>query len=1463
MGKWNRILRVVVLVAGAALGACLVLLFAAYMYLQTEAGRADLARILAGLLSRPGQAEITITRLSGDLPGQIHLSGIEVRDMEGEWLSLRSVAVEWRPVALISGRLHVTRADVSGLRVARLPVESKEHEEPRELQWPLLPFTVAVDRFSFDDVFLDAPVLGVTASFRAVGETMTTDDRIVKTMVTVERTDGIPAYAEASVLYHPRTESLTLRLEVDEPQGGVIARILQLSGLPPVSIRLNGDGPLAAWRGRLMAQAGDLALIEMDINVDRDRAYTVQAHGRADVTRSVDEPLRGLLSPAVSFTLELGFSDAESIALRQGRLTSDALRLDLEGQFERGQLELEAALMPTPQGIGVLNDLWAPATADHVGMSGRLSGPVLQPEVRLEIALTKVSLSDVSARAFRGSFLLHADRPLGTPGLKTLIEGLGQIEGLYLVAPKMQALPRETVDWAFDGQIDSDRKTLDLAKISLSTDRAQVAGSGSINLSKQSGYASIHVQLGDLTTLAPATGVPLHGSAMIEAHVQSGDFAQGLDAQITGELRDLSVEQSTLDALLGRRVAVAARVATAADSRLRLDDVKITGEVIELDGALILAPGLQEVDGHYDIRIKKLAALAKSFGEPIHGGLTITGALHGHPADPALHGSFFLTDGRFRDIALGALEGTFTLARVTTEPRGSLSLTVQNPPFGPAHASTGFVLARESSLQLSEVSVTTRQTEAVGDFVINLSGGPLEGTLSGRATSLTSWSDIAQRPLAGAASFEIHLRPDGPRQAADVRLEGSQVTIGFPPGEAVELGRVKASARLEDAGRAPRGHFAVEAQDARWGEARLSSVSLAADASNLGSASLRAEGTGDLHGPFTFDLTGTVARKIQDLHLTLDRLQANMAGTALLLQQPLEITYAPEGFHTNDLVLDVADGRIVAQGRINTGEISTMLELMRFPLSLTQIVWPHAGLSGTMTGHARIAGPVENPTGQLDIALADVRSAEWGSELPSLSGVLRGDWSNGRLKVDAEMGNLPDTSLVLEAGVPLRLSAPPLAVHIPVEEPVSGHLTWRGDLAGVWTLLALGEDRVRGRAELVMDWSGTVGAPRVSGHLALTDGEYENFNSGTIVRNIELTGHGSERQVVITRAIGTDGDSGRFSASGTLDLVPTQDFPMDLSMELQKAVVIRHDVLTATATGRIALQGPASNPLLSGQVKTDRVEARIASLPREVVKLDVIEVNTAGPVPHGTLQANGTEEPSMQLDLSVTMPNQVFIRGRGLDSEWAGDLRITGTVRAPMIEGMLRPVRGLFAFAGKDFILGDGSIRFDGTEEIDPLLNLSATYSRADFTATVDIRGSALHPSITLSSQPPLPESEIVSRVLFDRGVGQLSAIEAAQLADAIASLTGEGAPNILDVARRTLGVDVFRVEASPDDTEAPVLTVGKYLSEDVYVGFAQGTDPATGSTSVEVQIMPNVTVKTDVRQDGVSNVGIKWRWDY
>src|SRR3546814_5338375 len=127
----------------------------------------------------------------------------------------------------------------------------------------------------------------------------------------------------------------------------------------------------------------------------------------------------------------------------------------------------------------------------------------------------------------------------------------------------------------------------------------------------------------------------------------------------------------------------------------------------------------------------------------------------------------------------------------------------------------------------------------------------------------------------------------------------------------------------------------------------------------------------------------------------------------------------------------------------------------------------------------------------------------------------------------------------------------------------------------------------------------------------------------------------------------------------------------------------------------------------------------------------------------------------------------------------------------------------------------------------------SDLHQGSDLTVTARLSGPLSQPKLDLSSVPPVPRDEIVSRVLFNKSAAQLSAAEAAQLAMALRDLTGQGGgADVLGFARRTLGVDVLRVETAEDNS--PALEVGKYLTDEVYVGVKKGADPQSTAAGGE-----------------------------
>jgi translocation and assembly module TamB len=111
-----------------------------------------------------------------------------------------------------------------------------------------------------------------------------------------------------------------------------------------------------------------------------------------------------------------------------------------------------------------------------------------------------------------------------------------------------------------------------------------------------------------------------------------------------------------------------------------------------------------------------------------------------------------------------------------------------------------------------------------------------------------------------------------------------------------------------------------------------------------------------------------------------------------------------------------------------------------------------------------------------------------------------------------------------------------------------------------------------------------------------------------------------------------------------------------------------------------------------------------------------------------------------------------------------------------------------------------------------------------------------------------------------------LTAIEAAQLAASVAELTGRGggAGGILGRIRSSLGVDVLRVESSETSNSAtPDVAAGKYLTDDVYIGAKQGATAESGAAEIEVELTPNISIESSVGQQGQSEVGVNFKWDY
>jgi len=210
------------------------------------------------------------------------------------------------------------------------------------------------------------------------------------------------------------------------------------------------------------------------------------------------------------------------------------------------------------------------------------------------------------------------------------------------------------------------------------------------------------------------------------------------------------------------------------------------------------------------------------------------------------------------------------------------------------------------------------------------------------------------------------------------------------------------------------------------------------------------------------------------------------------------------------------------------------------------------------------------------------------------------------------------------------------------------------------------------------------------------------------------------------------------------------------------------------------------------------------TLARAERRLDGVRIETSG-------------SSDMALAITLNAPRQIFLRGRGLDAELGGQVLIGGTTGGPEPIGQFDLVRGRINLLGQRI-------------------------------------------EITVSSDPELPQDEVLARILFDRPLAELSGLQVARLAAAAAELTGRGGPSFWEQIRRSTGLDDldFRTEADG----ATALRAGKYLQDNLY-STIEVNSLGESEVSLNLDISDALKARTSVDLRGNTSVGIFYEKDY
>lgn len=866
---------------------------------------------------------------------------------------------------------------------------------------------------------------------------------------------------------------------------------------------------------------------------------------------------------------------------------------------------------------------------------------------------------------------------------------------------------------------------------------------------------------------------------------------------LQGEGRNLKTGSTDLDGLLGAAPSVTF-AATASEGNVQVQTASIEGAKARFSAAgAVRRGGALALNTAWSAQGPFRIGPLEIGGKGAGAG-TITGSLADPRADLAAD---------FAEVDLPRLKLTdahvhLTLISAGEVLTGGIAVNAASV-YGPARAKTGFRVAPDG-LDLIGVDVDAGGVQLAGS-----------ATVRGR---LASAADLTVAIGPGAVLSEG--RANGTLKVADGRVPLVAVDLSANNAVVRGSGVVLAKARLTGQGPFSRTPFKLSATGrAPQGAFSLDGSGVYEDAA--GGRRLTLEGQGQFRDlafrtlePAVFGLTGN--DRITRVRLQLGEGQASLDARG-------------------------AGGVFTASGAVRGVDLKAV----------------DSDFAGAFDADFAVQGRGDTLAGDLNATLKNARSvdASAGTEVDgALKASLRGD----RLTLAAQATGAGGLKSSLNIVLPAVASAAPLRIAVATDKPIQGQFSAEGEIRPLWSLFYGGERSLAGQARVSATLGGTLKDPELTGQASVTQGRLEDFATGLVLTDLSLDAALQRKTITLSSFTAQDGKDGRASGSGSISL--ERGGASNLTLKLENFRLLDSDAAQARATGLVNVtRGADGRARLEGALQLNRAEINAETrLPRTPPSLDVVEINRPvteapqyAPPPARTLPVD--------LDVSLTAPRHVSVKGLGIDAELSLDARITGTLASPHLTGQAYVVQGAYDFAGHRFDFDDsGSIRLgDSPGQI--RLDLSASYETPTLTSTIHIRGTAAKPEITLSSSPSLPQEEILSQVLFGSSAAQLSGGQSAQLASTVTALATGGGFDVMGGLKQFAGLD--RLVIGGDGGSGVTVAGGKYISDNVYVEIVGGGREGP-SAQVVWQVRRRFSIASQLGGQQGAKLTVRWSRD-
>ena len=750
---------------------------------------------------------------------------------------------------------------------------------------------------------------------------------------------------------------------------------------------------------------------------------------------------------------------------------------------------------------------------------------------------------------------------------------------------------------------------------------------------------------------------------------------------------------------------------------------------------------------------------------------------------------------------------------------------------------------RQLSLQGPDLNV-----QAQGQLALNESGSS-NLTVHLETPALDRIGKLFEQPLAGGALVDATVTGNATNLRAAGTLKGSN--IGRGDNKALALDTT----------------FDLEVPDLTIADARVKAHSVATFL-EVGGQRINELTADTTYGMDTIGFTATAKQGVRELQaggsvtLHADHQEVHVRNLALRTEgiqwatapgSEATVQYGAGRVRVNDLTLINGDQRINADGSFGNADDSLRVQVENVDVAQVDALFlGDQRIGGRLSANAVVMGTTAAPrvAGEFSLAPGSFRAFQF----ESLAGKV--EYAGQGVTLDVRLQQNPQAWLTAKGFAPLTLfrGNPPemLDVHA---APQPGEAV---DLEVASSQIDLGV--VQGFTSYVTNVVGTLQAnirvtgsgydPHFDGAIDIRGGAFEVPELGTAYTGLDtrVDLKGEALSIAEMRILDENGQPLRIG--GTLGVHERSVGAVDVALTSDGFEVIDNDLGRLNVDTNLRFTGTLRAPRLEGSVDVEGT-VDVAQVLTQAAADPYSTEAAAGPVTPAD-SANPVKSPapptmfeSLDVNIGVGIPSTLVINGRDIRPANApievGDMNVAvgGALqvrKAPgdrlRLLGEVNTVRGSYTFQGRRFdIERDGRVRFQGGDEIDPLVDLRATRTISGVLTTVRIQGTIRQPELSFSSNPPLDEADILSLIIFNQPVNELGEGEQVSLAQRASALAGGYlASGLATSIGNALNLDEFQIQAVGDQGGGPEITVGEQIGNRLFFRLRQafGTSQAT-----------------------------------